>query len=41
MNNVKVEDEEAAAGPGGTLHGRWLLVRRGRRSLGAVELAEG
>jgi len=40
VNNVKVEDEEAAVGPGDALHGRWLLVRRGRRSLSAVELVE-
>jgi len=39
VNNVKVEDEEATAGPAEALHGRWLLVRRGRRALGAVELA--
>jgi tyrosyl-tRNA synthetase len=40
VNNVKVEDEEAAAGPDEALHGRWLLVRRGRRSLAAVELVD-
>ncbi len=40
VNNVKVEDEEATAGPQDALHGRWLLVRRGRRSLAAVELAD-
>jgi tyrosyl-tRNA synthetase len=40
VNNVKVEDEEAVAGPSDALHDRWLLVRRGRRSLGAVELAD-
>jgi tyrosyl-tRNA synthetase len=41
VNNVKVEDEEAAVGTAEALHGRWLLVRRGRRSLAAVELADG
>ncbi len=40
VNNVKVVDEEATAGPEDALHGRWLLVRRGRRSLAAVDLAD-
>jgi tyrosyl-tRNA synthetase len=40
VNNVKVEEEEAVAGPGEALHGRWLVVRRGRRSLAAAELAD-
>ncbi len=40
VNNVKVADEEATAGPEDALHGRWLLVRRGRRSLAAVDLAD-
>jgi tyrosyl-tRNA synthetase len=41
VNNVKVEDEDATAGPDQALHGRWLLLRRGRRSLAAVELSDG
>jgi tyrosyl-tRNA synthetase len=41
VNNVKVDDDEAAVGPGEALDGRWLLVRRGRRSLAAVELTDG
>ena len=41
VNNAKVEQEEAAVGPDEALHGRWLLVRRGRRSLAAVDLADG
>ncbi len=39
VNNSKVDHEEATAGPDDALHGRWLLVRRGRRSLAAVDLA--
>ena len=39
VNNAKVEDEDAVVGPDQALHGRWLVVRRGRRSLAAVDLA--
>jgi tyrosyl-tRNA synthetase len=39
LNNVKVDAQDASAGPGAALHGRWLLLRRGRRSLAAVEFA--
>jgi tyrosyl-tRNA synthetase len=39
LNNVKVDAQDASAGPGDALHGRWLLLRRGRRSLAAVEFA--
>jgi len=38
LNNVKVTDEEAVATAADLLHGRWLLLRRGKRSLAAVEL---
>ncbi|HEV2636683.1 MAG TPA: tyrosine--tRNA ligase [Actinocrinis sp.] len=38
VNNVKIEDVDAPALASGLLHGRWLLLRRGRRTLGAVEL---
>jgi len=38
VNNVKVTDEAATAGPADLLHGRWILLRRGRRSLAAVEV---
>jgi tyrosyl-tRNA synthetase len=41
VNNAKVDDEDATVGPDQALHGRWLLLRRGRRSLAAVELADG
>ena len=38
VNNVKVDDVEATVGPDEALHGRWLLLRRGRKSLAAAEL---
>jgi len=38
LNNAKVAAEDATAGGGSALHGRWLVLRRGRRSLAAVEL---
>ena len=39
VNNAKIEDVEAAPTEGDLLHGRWLLLRRGRRTLAAVEVA--
>jgi tyrosyl-tRNA synthetase len=39
VNNEKIEDVEARPAQSDLLHGRWLLLRRGRRTLGAVELA--
>jgi tyrosyl-tRNA synthetase len=38
LNNAKVTDEEAVPTSADLLHGRWLLLRRGKRSLAAVEL---
>ena len=38
VNNAKIEDVEAKPTEADLLHGRWLLLRRGRRTLGAVEL---
>jgi tyrosyl-tRNA synthetase len=38
VNNRRVDDEDAAVGPEDLLHDRWLLLRRGRKSLAAVEL---
>jgi tyrosyl-tRNA synthetase len=38
VNNAKIEDVEATPTPEDLLHGRWLLLRRGRRTLAAVEL---
>ncbi len=38
VNNAKIEDVEAQPAEGDLLHGRWLLLRRGRRTLAAVEV---
>lgn len=38
VNNVKVDAEEAVVEPEQLLHGRWLLLRRGRRTLAAVDV---
>jgi tyrosyl-tRNA synthetase len=40
VNNVKLDDQDAAVGADDLLHGRWMVLRRGRRSLAAVELEE-
>jgi len=37
LNNVRVADPEMLPGDGDLLHGRWLVLRRGKRSLAAVE----
>ncbi|AUH43735.1 tyrosine--tRNA ligase [Streptomyces sp. CMB-StM0423] len=39
VNNVKVAAEDAVPAPEDLLHGRWLVLRRGKRSLAAIELA--
>ncbi|MFZ5872287.1 MAG: tyrosine--tRNA ligase [Actinomycetota bacterium] len=39
VNNVKVSDAQAGVPVEQLLHGRWLVLRRGRRTLGAVEVA--
>lgn len=38
LNNAKVADEEAVPTNSDLLHGRWLVLRRGKRNLAAVEL---
>ncbi|WP_345649354.1 tyrosine--tRNA ligase [Streptomyces tremellae] len=38
VNNEKVADAEAVPGPEALLHGRWLVLRRGKRNLAAVEV---
>ncbi len=38
INNVKVQDPEARLSEGELLHGRWAVLRRGRKTLAAVEL---
>jgi tyrosyl-tRNA synthetase len=38
VNNVKVAAEDAVAAKEDLLHGRWLVLRRGKKSLAAVEV---
>ncbi|MDI2126411.1 tyrosine--tRNA ligase [Yinghuangia seranimata] len=38
VNNVKVTEEDALLGADDLLHGQWVLLRRGKRNLGAVKL---
>ncbi len=38
LNNAKVADEDAVPTAADLLHGRWLVLRRGKRNLAAVEL---
>jgi tyrosyl-tRNA synthetase len=37
VNNARVTDEAHAPAPAELLHGRWLVLRRGKRNLAAVE----
>jgi tyrosyl-tRNA synthetase len=39
LNNVKVTDETAAPGESDLLHGRFLVLRRGKRNVGGVTVA--
>ena len=38
VNNVKVTAEDAVPEAGDLLHGRWLVLRRGKKNLAAVEV---
>jgi tyrosyl-tRNA synthetase len=38
LNNRKVTAEDAVPGHGDPLHDRYLIVRRGKRHVGAVEV---
>jgi tyrosyl-tRNA synthetase len=38
LNNRKVTDEKAVPGAGDLLHGRYVILRRGKRTVGAVEV---
>lgn len=38
VNNVKVTDEAAVVGTGDLLHGRWLVLRRGKRTLAVARV---
>ncbi|MDT7767980.1 MAG: tyrosyl-tRNA synthetase [Mycobacterium sp.] len=37
VNNTKVDDEDWAPQPTDFLHGRWLVLRRGKRNIGGIE----
>ena len=39
LNNTRVEDEEQTLQDGDFLHGRFVLIRRGKKALGVVEQA--
>ncbi|WP_228982751.1 tyrosine--tRNA ligase [Streptomyces sp. DH12] len=41
VNNVKVAAEDAEVSADELLHGRWLVLRRGKKNLAAVEVAAG
>ena len=41
LNNQRVTDGEAAVDTSVLLHGRWLLLRRGKRALGVVDAGAG
>nr|WP_238362732.1 tyrosine--tRNA ligase [Actinopolymorpha pittospori] len=41
LNNERVTDVDAVPTAGDLLHGRWLVLRRGRRSMAGVEVAAG
>jgi tyrosyl-tRNA synthetase len=38
LNNVKVTAEDAVPEPGDLLHGRFLVLRRGKRTVGGIEV---
>jgi tyrosyl-tRNA synthetase len=38
VNNVRIDAQDELVGPERLLHDRWLVLRRGRKSLGAVAL---
>jgi tyrosyl-tRNA synthetase len=41
LNNVKVTEQDAVPEPGDLLHGRFLVLRRGKRTVGGVEVRTG
>ncbi|MBV9380952.1 MAG: tyrosine--tRNA ligase [Streptosporangiaceae bacterium] len=41
LNNRRVTSVDAGPGPGDLLHGRYLVLRRGKRTVGAVEVVCG
>lgn len=40
VNNVRIESEEWVPAPSDFLHGRWLVLRRGKRNIAGVERVE-
>jgi tyrosyl-tRNA synthetase len=40
VGNVRVTDETATLSSADVLHGRWVLLRRGRRHIGGIRLSE-
>jgi len=41
VNNVRVGDADATPGPEDLLHGRWLVLRKGKRNVAGVEFDPG
>ena len=41
LNNVRVAGADAVPQPSDLLHGRFLVLRRGKRTVGGVEIARG
>jgi tyrosyl-tRNA synthetase len=41
LNNERVSEADAAPSPADLLHGRFLVLRRGKRTIGAVEVVSG
>ena len=37
VNNVRVESDDWVPQPGDFLHGKWLVLRRGKRNIAGVE----
>ena len=37
VNNVRVEGDDWAPAAGDFLHGKWLVLRRGKRNVAGVE----
>jgi len=40
VNNVKVTDENATVSIDDFLHGKWLVLRRGKRTFGGISLTK-
>ncbi len=38
LNNERIVDESAVAEPSALVHGRWWLLRRGKKSFASVEM---